>query len=88
MLQQANKFIPAITLAVLITSIYVVSNTNNQMLSSIQAQQQSIQLHQQDISSLQSGHTSQDVRLTRLELEVCSQRMRNQERHSRMVQCP
>lgn len=87
MLDQLNKYLPSITLFFLIVALYIISSSATQTQIALSEQSKVLADHQTQIIQLGTEQSSHAVRLTRIELELCSQRERNS-RGSRMVQCP
>lgn len=71
MLDQLNRYLPAITLSLLITALYMVSNdatyTQNLITESFKAQAD----QQQQLFALEQRQSALGVRLVRVESDLC-----------------
>lgn len=85
MLQQINKYLPSITLGFLIIAIYLLLDSRQQqvqIINQVNSHTTQIENHTDHLTDLQSEQAAHQVRITRLELDLCRQKI------ARMVQCP
>lgn len=82
MLDQLNRYLPAITLSLLITALYMVSNDATTLQNLITESIKTQASQQQQLFTLEQRDTDLGVRLVRIESDLCRQKL------AKVVQCP